>query len=135
MLKRDNFFIAKTTKDKLPRLPFKQIKNDILSKKYTLSLVFIGDARSKTLNKKYRKKNMPANILSFSLSKNEGEIYINVRQAPRESKLFNMNTKQFVGYLFIHGLLHLKGCQHSSTMNREETKLTKKFLNVILPEK
>ena len=125
MVKQDNFFIAKTTKGKLPRLPFEQIKNEIISKKYTLSLVFIGDARSKTLNKKYRKNNTPANILSFPVSKDEGEIYINTRLAQRESRLFNMNTTQFIGYLFIHGLLHLKGYSHSSKMEKKERQLLK----------
>ena len=108
-------------------LPYENIKNKIMGKRYSLSLAFVGDKRSTTLNKTYRGKNTPANILSFPLSKNEGEIIINPHQARRDAKHHTMVPGKFVGYLFIHGLLHLKGCIHGSTMNREEERLLKKF--------
>ena len=121
------FAITQTIKGKLPRLPFKRMKNDIVGKHYTLSTAFVGDTRAATLNRTYRGKHTPANVLSFSLSKNEGEIIINPHQAKRDAKQFNMSKKQFVGYLFIHGLLHLKEYAHGSKMNREEERLLKKF--------
>ena len=121
------FAITQTIKGKLPRLPFKRMKNDVVGKHYTLSVAFVGDTRAATLNRAYRGKEGPTNVLSFPLSKNEGEIIINPYQAKRDAKQFNMSEKQFIGYLFIHGLLHLKGYTHSSKMNREEKKLLKKY--------
>jgi len=121
------FAITQTVKGKLPRLPLKRIKNDIVGKHYTLSVAFVGDTRAATLNRIHRGRGAPANVLSFSYSKNEGEIIINPYQAKRDAKQFNMSEKQFVGYLFIHGLLHLKGYAHSSKMNKEEKKLLKKY--------
>lgn len=127
-MQKDSYFaITKKTKGKLPRLPFERIKNEILGRKYVLSVVFIGDKRSQNLNKTYRNKNKPANILSFPLSKSEGEIFINTKKAQKEAPSFGMNTSNFVGYLFIHGLLHLKGLKHGSTMEKAEIKACRKF--------
>jgi probable rRNA maturation factor len=123
----DNFSTQNTTKGKLPRLPFVSIKNDILGEYYELSVVFIGDKRSRTLNRIYREKDKPANVLSFPLSKTEGEIFLNLRRAEREAHMFDKTFKDFVGFLFIHGLLHLKGMDHGSRMEEQEEKFVKKF--------
>ena len=127
MYEKHNFSITNTTKGKPVSLPFKRMKNEILGKKYILSLVFIGDKRSATLNKKYRKKSGSANILSFPLSKEEGEIFINSRHAQRDVSHFNVPHKRFIGHLFIHGLLHLKGSSHGSKMNHTEQLMHRKF--------
>jgi len=121
------FSINKTIKGKPPRLPFLQIKEAVLGKTYDLSLIFIGSTRSKTLNKTYRNKDKPANILSFPLSKNEGEIFIDLKEAAHTSKKFDRKYKNFIALLFIHGLLHLKGFAHGSKMESKEEKLIKKF--------
>ena len=127
MEKSEYFSITQTTKGKLPRLPFEEMKNEILGKKYEISLVFIGDTTSKKLNFKYRGKDKPANILSFPLSKNEGEIFINLNKAKKDAKKFDSTPSKFIGFLFIHGLLHLKGYSHSSTMESMEQTLRGKF--------
>jgi probable rRNA maturation factor len=119
--------INKTIKGKLPSLPFALMKEVILGKDYELSLVFIGDKRAKTLNQKYRKKDYIPDTLSFPYDKKEGEIFINPNQARKRSKDFDMNERKFIAYLFIHGLLHLKGLRHGSTMNRMELKYLKRF--------
>ena len=130
MLKKglsENFSVKNTTKGRLPSLPFHQIKENILGKKYELSLVFIGEKKSKELNKKWRDKNKPANVLSFSLSSNTGEIFISPQKAKKEFEKFDMNFKNFLLYLFIHGLLHLKGMEHGSKMDRAEQKFFQKW--------
>ncbi|MFH0846368.1 MAG: rRNA maturation RNase YbeY [Patescibacteria group bacterium] len=121
------FQIKNTTRKNNPSLPFQKIKEYILGKNYELSLVFIGDQLSRKLNKKYRNKNKIANILSFPLDKNSGEIFINLGQAQKGCTKFGRSYKNFVGLLLIHGLLHLKGYQHSSKMDKEEEKIQKKF--------
>jgi len=123
----DNFSTQNTTKGKPPRLPFVSIKNDILGEDYELSAVFIGDKRSRTLNRIYRDKDKPANVLSFPLSKTEGEIFLNLRKAKQEACNFDKTYENFVGFLFIHGLLHLKGMDHGSRMEEQEKKFVKKF--------
>lgn len=122
-----NVSIVNTTKGKLVSLPFKNMKKEILGTRYILSLVFVGDKRSRALNKKYRKKDKPSNILSFPLSKKEGEIFINPRRARKDAPHFNTSYKHFIGHLFIHGLLHLKGFAHGSKMNHTEQLMHRKF--------
>lgn len=123
----DKFSITNKTKNTLPRISFSKIKNSVLGKNYSLSLVFIGKKKSQYLNKSYRGKNNPTNILSFSLGKNNGEVFITLDLLRKEAKLFNKTFKNFTAFLFIHGLLHLKGYNHGSTMERVENKLLQQF--------
>jgi rRNA maturation RNase YbeY len=124
-----NLSVTKKTKSGLPRLPFAQIKREVLGEKYNVSLVFVGSKRSQALNKKYRGKNKPANVLTFPFSKTEGEIFIDTSTAKRDAKDFDMKPAQFIGHLFIHGLLHLKGLKHGKKMEEKEEKLSQKFLS------
>ncbi|HPR84018.1 MAG TPA: rRNA maturation RNase YbeY [Candidatus Paceibacterota bacterium] len=119
--------IKNETKGRPPRLPFVSIKNKILGKNYDLSLSFISSQKQRSINSKYRGLNKSTNILSFSLSSNSGEILIDLSKAKREAPIFNMSYSQFIKYLVIHGMLHLKGFEHSSTMERQEEKYLKIF--------
>ncbi len=121
------FSINKTLKGKPPRLPFLKIKDAVLGEKYDLSLIFTGSKKSKTLNKKYRGKDYPANILSFPIDKTEGEIFIDLHEVKRTFKKFNRKYENFITFLFIHGLFHLKGYAHGSKMEDEEINIRKKF--------
>ena len=108
-------------------IPFTRLKTTVLSRNYELSLVFIDNRFSRRLNATYRGKNKPTNVLSFPLSKTSGEIFIDLVTAQKEAKKFDMSFEKFVEYLFIHGLLHLKGTKHGGTMERRERQLMKQF--------
>lgn len=123
----ENFQILNMTKGTLPRVSFAEIKNSILGEKYELSLVFCGNRKSRELNRTYRDKDYPTNVLSFPLDKKSGEIFINPHIAKKESIKFDKSYTNFVGFLFIHGLLHLKGMEHGSTMEKAELKFCKEF--------
>jgi probable rRNA maturation factor len=123
----ENFSIKNTTKGKLPSLPFASIKKLILANDYDLSLVFIGEKRSRNLNKKYRNKDKPTNILSFPLDKKNGEIFINLKTAKKDAPKFKKGYNEFIKILFIHGVLHLKGMEHGKKMEAEEERILKKF--------
>ena len=71
----------------------------------------------KKLTKAQLHKTPTSNVLSFPLSKTSGEILI----CKSAAKPY---TPEF---LFIHGLLHLKGYKHGGIMEHEEAKLVKKF--------
>lgn len=123
----NTFLIHKTIQGKLPGLPFARIKRDILGETYYLSLVFAGDALTRRLNKEHREKDKPANVLSFPLSKSEGEIFLNLRRAKKDAPHFEKSYNDFVGFLFIHSCLHLKGMRHGKKMEWEEVRLSKKY--------
>ncbi len=121
------FAIHSTTRRPVPDVPFSKIARTILGKDYSLSLVLVGDAKARALNRTYRNKHTPANVLSFPLSMYEGEIFINLARARREAHRFGLSEKGHVLHLFIHGCVHLKGHDHGSTMDRIEHMLWRRF--------
>ena len=104
-------------------IPFTHLKNTVLGRDFELSLVFIDNTFSRRLNAQYRGKNKPTNVLSFPISKKSGEIFIDLVTAKKEAGVFEMSFQKFVTFLFIHGLLHLKGMRHGATMEQAEKKL------------
>src|SRR3990167_11359395 len=97
------------TKKRINTAEFKELYNNIFSaksvtgsKNFELSVVFARPHFMRRLNKQYRGKNKTANVLSFALEKGKvgpGEIFLNIK----EKKL---------PYLFLHGMLNLKGYDH-----------------------
>ncbi|MDQ3245220.1 MAG: rRNA maturation RNase YbeY [bacterium] len=123
----ESISILNKTKGKLPSLPFVFLKNDILNRKYALSIAFVGEQTSRKINKEYRNKDKSTNILSFNLSENSGELILCPTVIKREAKNFDRTYGEFMGFLVIHGMLHLKGMQHGSIMELQEKKYDKKY--------
>lgn len=119
--------IKTTVRGPVPRIPFGEIAQAILGDKFELSLVVCGDSLARRMNITYRKKTYKPNVLSFPLSKNEGEIFLNVRKAAREAHVAGMPLRERLAYLFIHGCFHLKGLDHSDRMEHEEMRVMRKF--------
>ena len=119
--------ITNTTQEALPRISFKRIASAILPQGYELSVVIAGERRARALNRRYRKKDTVPNVLSFPLSKAEGELFLNVARARLDAPRFRMSERKFLIYLVIHGLLHLKGLSHGRTMSQAETHFLKRF--------
>ncbi len=124
-----NFVLNSTISD-YPEHPYQAIKDAILGGKYNLSTTFIGTKRAQTLNKVYRQKSYIPNVLSFPLAPDCGEIYICPEIAYPEAKDFNLSQDGYIAFLFIHGCLHLKGYDHSATMESLEKRFLKRFLIV-----
>jgi len=122
-----NFSLTQKTKGKLPRLPFIDMKNAVLGPDYDLSLVFIGNAESKKLNMKHRGKDYVPNVLAFELGDKAGEIFINPLEAKKQATDFDRTPANMIAFLFIHALVHLKGMEHGSTMERTEARFRKQF--------
>lgn len=118
--------ITKTART-YPRLPYQELKNDILGDTYALSLVFIGSDRARTLNQETRGKEYVPNVLSFPLTNTAGEIYITPTQAKLEAPKFGLTTDGYIAYLYIHGLLHLKGHDHGDEMDTHEATYMKRY--------
>lgn len=119
--------IENRTNERLPRIPFAKIADFALSQGYEVSLVFVDSETSQRLNKQYRQKDNPTNILSFPLTKDEGEILIDIKVVKKEAKELGEKESTYLAYIFIHGLVHLKGFDHGSRMEEEEKKIRNKF--------
>ena len=121
--------ITNFTRGNVPyrNLPLCAITDKVLGKNYELSLVFVGARRSQKINNQYRGKNKPTNILSFELSKTSGEIFIYPGLAKKQAPKFERSYENFLCFLFIHGIHHLKGMELGSTMEKAEEKIRKIF--------
>jgi probable rRNA maturation factor len=111
----------------MPRLPFEKLATAILGPKYELSVVICGDSLAQRMNKEYRKKSYKPNVLSFPISKTEGEIFLNVQCATREAKKYKTTLPKRLALLFVHGCFHLKGLKHGDRMEAAELKISKQF--------
>lgn len=111
----------------IPDVPFLPLKEKILGKNYDLTVVFCTPKESQERNNTYRNKDYPTNILSFPLSDSEGEIYISLSLVRSGAKNFEMSYDKFLHLLMIHGMLHLKGHDHGSTMEGLEDTYLDKF--------
>ena len=117
--------IKRTTRSAAPALPFEKLARAVLGARYELSLVICGDSLAQKMNKTYRKKSYKPNVLSFPISKNEGEIFLNVQCAKRESKRYGTSLNKRLALLFVHGCFHLKGLKHGTKMEAEEAHVLK----------
>ena len=126
MTQEETFAISSTIKY-YPKYPYQEIKEAILGKKYQLSLSFVGTKRAQTINTIYRHKTYVPNVLSFPLDETHGEIIICPKIAYPEAKDFSLSKEGYIAFLFIHGLLHLKGYDHGDTMEKLEQRNLKRF--------
>ncbi len=104
------------------------------NKKIIITVLLSNNSKIKTLNKIFRKKNKPTDILSFPIKKmiNKnfylGDIIISYEFMNRPQKINLEEFKKKVAKIFIHGFLHLKGFNHKKNkdfykMRKEEIKL------------
>lgn len=121
--------ISKTIRKDAPKDAsfFNEVLNKVLGKNYNLSLVFISNKLSKRLNYEHREINKPTDILSFTLDSKSGEIFINIPYSKRKCKKFDRKFDNYIKFIYIHGLFHLKGFEHGSRMEHEENKIRKIF--------
>ena len=110
-----------------PKLPFLDMKTAILGSRYDLSLSFVGEVRARSLNEQYRGKSYTPDILSFPLTTSHGEIVLCMPRIRAVAPRYSHSVKTHVGFLFIHGLLHLKGYVHGDTMERAERRYCNRF--------
>ncbi|QXK91588.1 rRNA maturation RNase YbeY [Neoehrlichia mikurensis] len=114
---------------KKPKTYIKQAINlslnylNILKYNPIISIVLADDILLHQLNYKYRKKDKPTNVLSFTyeaLSYNccLGEIFISLDTIIKESIELEIPAIDHTAHMLIHGLLHILGYDHKTS---EET--------------
>ncbi len=85
-----------------------------------ISILFTDNENIRILNTAYRKKNKPTNVLSFSMREGTpvpfnnilGDIVISVEYAKEEAKDLEIDMRDRIIQLVIHGTLHLLGYDH-----------------------
>jgi rRNA maturation RNase YbeY len=97
---------------------------------WNISLVFAGATRAQNLNMQLRKTSYIPNVLSYEVGNRSGEIIICPSVAKKQAPKYDLSYTNMIGFLFIHGLLHLKGLPHSATMDKKEREILSRLINV-----
>ena len=113
-------------------------KYRFIGKKINLSVLLSDNKNIKKLNKSFRNKNKSTDVLSFpfekklNLKKNTylGDIVISYTFMNNPKNISNLDFKDKVTKIFIHGFLHLLGHDHVKLkdfkkMNQEEEEIYK----------
>lgn len=119
--------VTNNTKGTLPRVPFSRMKDAVLGPGYELSLVFVDEAEARDISIRTKQKDYVPNVLSFPLDEGSGEVFICPAEAERQAPSFGRTKSNFIAFLFIHALCHLKGMDHGDTMDRTEAKFREQF--------
>jgi probable rRNA maturation factor len=86
-----------------------------------LSVMLCDDATIHTLNRDYRRKDKPTDVLAFALREGKdghlagdtlGDVVISLETAQRQARERSIATRDEVRMLLAHGLLHLLGWDH-----------------------
>ena len=99
-----------------------------------MSLVLAGDRLLRRLNRDYRGKDRPTDVLSFPGDGGEaglGDVVTSVETAGRNARRLGRSLLQELDVLALHGLLHVLGHDHETddgTMDRLERRLRTRLL-------
>lgn len=113
-----------------------------LTNECELSILITDDSEIQKLNKQYRDKDKPTDVLSFSMIEGLddpqpvlGDIVISLETAERQAQEYQVNLYQELLRLLIHGILHLVGFEHENVseqvaqeMKDTEDKLYQRYL-------
>ena len=92
-----------------------------------MSVLLAGDARVRTLNRLYRGKDSPTDVLAFPMGEGEfadiqpellGDIVISVDRAQVQSARAGQSLMQELKLLAVHGTLHLLGYEDETAAGR-----------------
>ena len=120
ILNHKSFEVDKTLSEKLINA-FNLICNEESLEKCSINLKLVDNKEITELNKIYRNKNKPTNVLSFTnedISKSRtnelGDIAISFEFVEQESKEQNKKFNDHVIHMFIHGIYHILGFDHEN---------------------
>lgn len=108
-----------------------------------VALTFVDDAAIHELNRDYRGIDLPTDVLSFAMNESLdeeleivyeleedeelddltevlGDIIISIEKAKAQSEEYGHSIEREIGFLFVHGFLHLLGYDHQDAASEAE---------------
>lgn len=95
-----------------------------------VSLLFTGNDEIQVINREYRDKDQPTDVISFAYHETEdfdigpydtlGDIVISLERVVEQAKEYNHSPKRELFYVLTHGVLHLLGYDHIEEEERKE---------------
>ena len=110
----------------------------------SVSIFLCDDTLIRELNRTYRNKNKPTDVLSFSMNEGErmvgdssllGDIIVSVDTAARQAPVLGHTLIEETTSLVIHGLLHLLGYDHINARDSKEMDDKTQELSALFPYK
>ncbi|KKU04519.1 MAG: putative rRNA maturation factor [Parcubacteria group bacterium GW2011_GWA2_45_30] len=80
----------------------------------------VDKRESQRLNRKYRRKDKPTNVLSFRYGSEYGEIIVCPVVIRKEAKEQGNTYKYQMTWMILHGILHLVGIHHEKSKKMAE---------------
>lgn len=103
-------------------LDMADLPTQVVESPFEVSVVFVNDDMIRILNKEYRGKNKPTNVLSFAMLDDEndldmsifslGDVILAYETIERECRENDRFIRDHVAHLLVHGTLHLLGYDH-----------------------
>lgn len=93
-----------------------------------LSVILVDNKEIHEINKTYRFKDYPTDVISFALEDDKtmispvrvlGDIFISLDKAREQASSYGHSFKRELSFLMIHGLLHLLGYDHETKEEEE----------------
>lgn len=110
------------TRNKVDTRFLKRLAKKVLEgenrKELDLSIALVGQAKIRELNKQYRKKDKPTDVLSFSYG-NSGEVVVCPEVVSQNAKKYQFIFKKELARVLIHGILHILGYNHQTMASRQ----------------
>tara|TARA_B100000965_G_scaffold82187_1_gene65778 strand:+ start:2372 stop:2821 length:450 start_codon:yes stop_codon:yes gene_type:complete len=143
IINHNNFKVDKPLSDKLNHA-FELICVEEGLSNCSVNIKIVDNNEIENLNKKFRNKDRPTNVLSFTnedisrrITNNLGDIAISYEYVERESKEQDKKFDDHIVHMFIHGIYHILGFDHkddpmADKMENKEIILLKK-LNINNP--
>lgn len=100
-----------------------------------LSVTIVGDRSIRRLNRDYRGFDKPTNVLSFPMSSGDfsdvnpellGDVVISADTAFREAEEQGISFFERLGFLLLHGILHVTGYDHERSGEAEAKRMERK---------
>ena len=95
-----------------------------------MSLLFTGNDEIQVINREYRDKDQPTDVISFAYHETEdfdigpydilGDIVISLERVVEQAKEYNHSEKRELYYVLTHGILHLLGYDHIEEEDKVE---------------
>lgn len=107
--------------------------NDIKAEK-SMQIIFVDNEQIREINKTYRNLDKPTDVISFPNDDDKddslGDIFISIEQAKLQASDYGHTIPREIGFLAVHGYLHLLGYDHHTEAEEKEMfKLQEDILN------
>ncbi len=137
MLRKPNIVVTNAyPRKRIHRAEIEKVVRTVLKREKRradeLTVIFVNDREMLRLSREFLGHNFVTDVVSFNLNEGraiEGEVYINLDQATRQAKDYNVDDIVEVQRLVVHGVLHLIGYDDATQRQKQiMTKLEDKYI-------